>query len=319
MAIKQILWTEKYRPQKLDDLIVPNRIMEKFKGGITQHMLFTGSPGLGKTSAAWALIKEFNNPHLYINASTDTGIDVVRNRITDFCANRSIMDEPGLLKIVFLDEMDSSSESFYKALRATMELFAANTRFIATCNYINKIPAPLQSRFEVINFDFNSEEENELMKSYMKRIFGICKSEGITIEKEALVELVKRKFPDLRSMLNSLQGYYSEGLRNITVEDIKKYNSIYKDIYELVFNNIDTVKNYQYLLSEYSNKVDDVLSSLGSDFIDYVKTEKPNHIKDIPNFVIELTKYQSMRNTVIDNVLPMLACIFTFQNIVKGV
>lgn len=104
MAIKQILWTEKYRPQKLDDLIVPNRIMEKFKNGITQHMLFTGSPGLGKTSAAWALIKEFNNPHLYINASTDTGIDVVRNRITDFCANRSIMDEPGLLKIVFLDE-----------------------------------------------------------------------------------------------------------------------------------------------------------------------------------------------------------------------
>lgn len=110
MSIKTILWTEKYRPQSLKDLIVPKRIKEKFEQGVVQHLLLTGSPGSGKSSSAWALIKENKYPFIYINASKDTSIDVVRNRITDFCSTRSIIDEPGKLKIVFLDECLSIEE-----------------------------------------------------------------------------------------------------------------------------------------------------------------------------------------------------------------
>jgi DNA polymerase III delta prime subunit len=218
--IQNILLTEKYRPQNLDDLITPKRVGDKLSKGVYQHLLLHGSPGTGKTSAAKALVKHFKHPYLYINASTDTSVDVVRNRITDFCANRSIMDEPGKLKVIILDEIDGVSDQFFKALRATMDQFASNARFIATCNYINKVPDPIQSRFEMIDFDFTKEEETEIMKGYIVRILQICKEEGIGIDKLAAVELVKRKFPDLRNMLNQLQGFKSQGIEKITIDDI---------------------------------------------------------------------------------------------------
>ena len=317
--IQNLLLTEKYRPKNLDDLITPQRVTEKLSKGVYQHLLLYGSPGTGKTSAAKALVKHFKHPYLYINASTDTSVDVVRNRITDFCANRSIMDEPGKLKVIILDEIDGVSDQFFKALRATMDQFNVNARFIATCNYINKVPDPIQSRFEMIDFDFTKEEETEIMKKYIIRILQICKSESIGIDKLAAVELVKRKFPDLRNMLNQLQGFQSQGLKEITINDIKKFSSVYKDIYDLIIDNIDTVKNYQYMLSNYSNRTDDVLNSLGAEFIDYVIQERPSYSKFIPQIVVTVAKYQSQRISVIDPAVSMLACIYELQSIMNGV
>lgn len=319
MKIENILFTKKHAPKTLDELIVPKRIKSKLEKGIYQHLLFYGSPGTGKTSAASVMVKQFKHPYIYINASTDTSIDIIRTRITDFCANRSIIDEPGKLKVVFLDEIDGVSDQFFKALRATMDQFSINARFIATCNYINKVPEPIQSRFEVISFDFNKNEENELIKAYIVRLFQICKEEGISIEKEAMLELVRRKFPDLRSILNTIQGYYSQGKLMITVEDIKRFNSIYRDVYELVFNNIDSVKNYKFLVSEYSNQVDDVLSSFSSELIEYMKMEQPQAMKYLPQIILTVTKYQAMRTQVIDVILPLLSCVYELQNIVRGV
>lgn len=316
--IHNILLTEKYRPQNLNDLITPQRVTDKLSKGVYQHLLLFGSPGSGKTSAAKALVKQFSHPYLYINASTDTSVDVVRNRITDFCANRSIMDEPGKLKIIILDEIDGVSDQFFKALRATMDQFSQNARFIATCNYINKVPAPIQSRFELIDFDFTKEEEAEIMKGYILRILHICKEEGLGIDKYAAVELVKRKFPDLRSMLNVIQGFKSQGIEKINVDDIKRFNSIYKDIYDLVLDNTDPVKNYQYLLSNYSNRIDDVLSSLGSEFIQYIQQERSSCISYIPQIVVTVAKYQSQRQFVIDPAISMLACCYEIQSILNG-
>jgi replication factor C small subunit len=317
--IQNLLLTEKYRPKSLDDLITPNRVGDKLSKGVYQHLLFYGSPGTGKTSAAKALVKHFGHPYLYINASTDTSVDVVRNRITDFCANRSIMDEPGKLKVIILDEIDGVSDQFFKALRATMDQFNINARFIATCNYINKVPDPIQSRFEMIDFDFSKEEETEIMKKYIMRILQICKEETIGIEKHAAVELVKRKFPDLRNMLNTLQGFQSQGLKEITVNDIKKFSSVYKDIYDLIMDNTDTVKNYQYMLSNYSNRTDDVLNSLGAEFIEYITQERQSYTKFIPQIVVTVAKYQSQRQAVIDPAISMLACCYELQSILNGV
>lgn len=316
--IQNILLTEKYRPKNLNDLITPKRVADKLSNGVYQHLLFFGSPGCGKTSAAKALVKHFNHPYLYINASTDTSVDIVRNRITDFCANRSIMDEPGKLKVIILDEIDGVSDQFFKALRATMDQFATNARFIATCNYINKVPDPIQSRFELIDFDFSKEEESEIMKGYIMRILQICKEEGISIDKHAAVELVKRKFPDLRNMLNQLQGFKSQGVEIITVEDIKKFSSVYKDIYDLIIDNTDPVKNYQYLMSNYGNRVDDVLSSLGAEFIQYIQQERSSYISFIPQIVVTVSKYQSQRQHVIDPAISMLACCYEIQSILNG-
>ena len=151
------LFTEKYRPKNLDSLILPERVMKKFMNGVQQNMLFAGSPGTGKTSTAKALVNQYDLPYLYINASTDTSVDVIRTRITDFCSTMSILDDRDKFKVVILDEIDGVSDQFFKALRATMDQFNVNARFIATCNYINKVPDPIQSRFEMIDFDFSKD------------------------------------------------------------------------------------------------------------------------------------------------------------------
>jgi DNA polymerase III delta prime subunit len=312
------LFTEKYRPSTLEQLILPDAVMNKFKDGLVQNMLLTGSPGTGKTSCAKAIVNQFKLPYLYINASTDTSVDVIRTRITDFCSTVSIMDEPGMFKVVILDEIDGVSDQFFKALRATMETFASNSRFIATCNYINKLPDPILSRFEVINFDFDKEEENELTKKYIRRVYDICKQEEMTIEKEALVEFVRRNFPDLRSTLNKLQGYKTQGTNNITVGDVKRFNSVYKDVFELVFNETDPAKNYQMLVSNYSNRIDDILQTLGEEFIEYIQQEQLQSVKHIPQIIISVAKHQAQRVHVIDPVITMLSCIYEIQGIIKS-
>lgn len=311
--IENLLFTEKYRPKNLDNLIVPQRIREKFENGINTNLLFTGSGGVGKTTSAKALVNQFEHPYLYINASVDTGIDIIRNRITDFCTTRSLTGDNSKLKIVILDEVDGVSDAFFKGLRASMDQFAKNTRFIATCNYINKIPDPIQSRFEVIDFNFTKIEETELKKEYIKRILQICKHEDIKINKYAAVEIVKRKFPDLRSILNMLQGYKNENIDEITVDNIKQHASVYKDVYDLIFDGSDPVKNYQYLVSNYSSKVDDILAALGTEFINYIITDKEEYKKFIPQISILVAKYQSQRNQVIDEVITLLACVYEIQ------
>jgi DNA polymerase III delta prime subunit len=312
------LFTEKYRPKNLDDLILPDRVMTKFKDGLVQNMLFAGSPGTGKTSTAKAVVNQFNLPYLYINASTDTSVDVIRTRIIDFCSTVSIMDAPGAFKVVILDEVDGVSDQFFKALRATMEQFASNSRFIATCNYINKIPDPVLSRFEVINFDFDKQEESELTKKYIKRVYHICKEEGLTIEKDALVEFVRRNFPDLRSTLNKLQGFKTQGTTTIAVDDVKRFNSVFKDVFELIFNETDPAKNYQTLVGNYANRVDDVLQSLGEEFIEYINQEQAQSNKHIPRVIISVAKHQAQRVDVIDPVITMLSCVYDIQTIIRS-
>ena len=312
------LFTEKYRPSNLEQLILPDAVMNKFKDGLVQNMLFAGSPGTGKTSCAKAIVNQFKLPYLYINASTDTSVEVIRTRIIDFCSTVSIMDGPGMFKVVILDEVDGVSDQFFKALRATMEQFASNSRFIATCNYINKLPDPILSRFEVINFDFDKEEENELTKKYIRRVYDICKQEEMTIEKDALVEFVRRNFPDLRSTLNKLQGFKTQGTTAITVDNVKKFNSVYKDVFELVFNETDPAKNYQMLVSNYSNRVDDILQTLGEEFIEYIQQEQLQSVKHIPQIIISVAKHQQQRVHVIDPVITMLSCVYEIQGVIKS-
>lgn len=311
------LFTEKYRPKNLDDLILPDRVMKKFVNGVSQNMLFAGSPGTGKTSTAKALVAQYDLPYLYINASTDTSVDVIRTRITDFCSTMSILDDRDKFKVVILDEVDGVSDQFFKALRATMEQFASNSRFIATCNYINKLPDPILSRFEVLNFDFDKEEESELTKKYIKRVYNICNDEGMTIEKPALVEFVRRNFPDLRTTLNKLQGYKTQGTNNITIDDVKRFNSVYKDVFELIFNETDPAKNYKVLVSEYANRVDDVLQTLGEEFIEYIQAEKATAVKFIPQIIIAVAEHQAQRVHVIDPVITMLSLVYKIQTIVR--
>ena len=317
MNPKKALWTERYRPTSLDELIVPNRIYSKINKGLYQNFLFYGSPGTGKTSAAKVLSGE--NPTLYINCSVETGVDTVRTKIMEWCSTLSVIDGEKKLKVVILDEFDGVSDAYMKALRGTIEQYHQTARFIATCNYFNKIPDNIQSRFECINFDFNEDEETEVEKKYYKRTYDILKTEGMDIEKEALVELVKRKFPDLRSIVSSLQGYHAEGKSKITLDDVKKFNGVFKDLYIHILNpSNDESKNYSYLVSTYSSKVDDIVQALGTDFIEYIQMEAPQLMRKVGEICYEVNSHSHQLRFVIDPVVTMLSLVYKIQSIIRS-
>jgi DNA polymerase III delta prime subunit len=314
----QELFTEKFRPKKLEQMILPDRIMKLVeKGELHQNVLFYGPPGLGKTSLAKVLTEKY--PTLYINVSDETGVDVIRDRIKTWCGTSSLMDGKDQIKVVLLDEMDGASEQFYKALRAVIEKYAHLARFVGTCNYINKVPEPIQSRFTMVPFDFASKaEEDEVFKLVAKRTYMIMSKAGIKIDKPALLEFTKRNFPDMRKILNKVQSWYIMGIKEVNMEDIKQLNYSFSDVFKMACGKPDAYENYKFLVANYSSKIDDVLASLGSELPEYIQENHQTQIGKLPLIIIEVAQHQAQRVQVIDPTVTMLACIFKIQTILNS-
>ena len=311
--LKSILWEEKYRPQNLKELIVPQRIRNIFEKGVVQSMLLYGTAGIGKTSAAKAICKQFGHNTLYLNMSETTGVDTIRETIMEFAMNQSVLHYDNPIKVVIMDEMDGMSGPAYAALRATMEKCSVNTRFIGTCNYIEKIPDPIQSRFTTIDFNFTSDEMKEVQAGQMRRVIEICKKEGINITKEAIYKLVVTYFPDFRGIVKKLQRFSLEVKKNITEADIKDTASEYSELYEMVITQDNPVENYKFVMKKYSNCVDEAIASLGYPFIEYILKSRPNLMGKIPAISVLSAKYQQNLKNCIDPVVVLLANIFELQ------
>jgi len=277
----QELLTEKLRPKELKHMILPQRINNIFLNGLGHNVLLSGSPGCGKTTLAKILASPF--PHLFINVSDESSVDTIRNKINDFCSSMSVLDGKSSKKIVVLDEFDGASDQFYKALRGTIEKFAGNTRFIATCNYINKIPEAIQSRFEVIDFNpVDSSEETALKDEWKNRI-----------------------------------SWMIEGVKEVDSQKIKEFGWSYEDLYKMLVDSKDPVKNYQILVGEYSGKVDDIMSALGNEFIDWIIGNKPELSKIIPGVIILVASHQSQRTQVIDPMISLLSLFCSIQKLME--
>ena len=311
--LKTILWEEKYRPQNLKELIIPQRIRTLFENGVVQSMLLYGTAGIGKTSAAKAICKQFQHNTLYLNMSETTGVDTIRETIMEFAMNQSILHYDNPIKVVILDEMDGMSQQAYAALRATMEKCSVNTRFIGTCNYIEKIPDPIQSRFLMIDFNFTSEEINEVKKGQLLRVVEICRKEGLNITKDAVAKLVLTYYPDFRSIVKKLQRFSLEGKTNVGVDDIKDSASEYAELYDMIITQDNPVENYKFVMKKYSNCVDEAIAALGYPFVEYILKSKPNIMDKIPVITILNAKYQQNLKNCIDPVVVLLANIFELQ------
>ena len=311
--LKTILWEEKYRPQNLKELIVPQRIRTIFEKGVVQSMLLYGTAGIGKTSAAKAICKQFQHNTLYLNMSETTGVDTIRDTIMEFAMNQSILHYDNPIKVVILDEMDGMSQQAYAALRATMEKCSVNTRFIGTCNYVEKIPDPIQSRFLMIDFNFTSEEMKEVQGGQMRRVIEICKKEGLEISRDAIKKLVFTYFPDFRGIVKKLQRFALEGKNNIEESDIKDSASEYVELYEMVIMQDNPVENYKFVMKNYSNCVDEAIASLGYPFIEYILKAKPNLMGKIPVISVLNAKYQQNLKLCVDPVVVLLANVFELQ------
>ena len=310
------LLTEKLRPKKLEHMILPKRIKDAFANGLQQNVLLTGTPGSGKTSLAKILSND--SPRLFINVSDESSVDTVRDKITGFCSTISIMDETNAMKVVVLDEFDGASDQFYKALRGTMEKFAKNTRFVATCNWINKVPDPMKSRFEVFIFDpVNKDEEQELKDEWEKRIVLILNKLGISIDERATKSFVKKFYPDMRSALNCMQRWQIQGTTEITEEKVSESSWDYEELYEMLFQKLDPVKSYQIIAGQYSNSVGEVMESLGREFIEWIREKKSEKVQIIPAVLILVAQHQAQRTQVIDPVVSLLSLFYSIQKLTQ--
>jgi DNA polymerase III delta prime subunit len=211
--VNNLLWVEKYRPKTLSDCILPIDLAKVFQGmikeGTVPNMILYGKAGTGKTTVARALAHDLGADSIIINCSEENGIDTLRTKIRNYCSTVSLNGE---LKIVILDEFDyANAQSIQPALRGAIEEFANNCRFIMTCNYKNRIIDPLHSRCTGIDFTVPNSEKAQVASEVLKRIEFILNNEKISYDKQVLVNLVKKHFPDVRRIINELQRYSSSG------------------------------------------------------------------------------------------------------------
>jgi len=252
--MSDFIWVEKYRPKTIDDCILPQSIKNTFKdfvkSGQIPNMLLSGPPGIGKTTVAKALCHELGVDYYVINGS-DEGrfLDTVRNNAKNFASTVSLSSD-AKHKIIIIDEADNTGNDVQLLLRAFIEEFSNNCRFIFTCNYKNKIIEPLHSRCSVIDFGIKGKEKAEVANTFFKRLNIILEKEGCDADKKVLAELINKHFPDWRRVLNECQRYsisgkidsgilvhFSEVKVNDLLKNLKEKN--FPEVRKWVVDNLD--------------------------------------------------------------------------------
>ena len=303
--MSDFIWVEKYRPQKIEDCILPENIKKTFSDflnkGEIPNMLLAGPPGVGKTTVAKALCKELGVDYYVINGS-DEGrfLDTVRTNAKNFASTVSLTSD-SKHKVIIIDEADNTTSDVQLLLRASIEEFSKNCRFIFTCNYKNKIIEPLHSRCAVVEFGIQKKSKQEIAAKFFGRLVDILKQENIEADKKVLAELINKHFPDWRRVLNECQRYSVGG--KIDSGILAAFSDVAVD--DLI-KNLKT-KNFPEVRKWVNSNMDNDTSVLFRRIYDSLyESLVPN---TIPAAVLVIAKYQYQMAFVADQEINMLACL----------
>lgn len=318
MSVKSLLLWEKWRPKTLEDIILLPRIRNQFTLGVTQHYIFYGHYGTGKTSLARILIGRYSKdkPFMEVNCSEETSIDFLRDEISNFCKTKPMFETDSDIKYVFLDEFERVSANFQDAFKAFIERYNDKVRFIITTNHIEKISGGLKSRIKTIDFDCqNIDEERYLKKEMFLRIQNtILPKEEKDVKKEDLIRIVTKKFPDFRNILVELQDFLETGNSTIT-GNIS--NKVKQELYNAIFDyGADYDKTYHFLMGTFGpEKIDQMLKLLGRPFVEYISEKQPELISKLFECGYVITDYSPLLETNTDPIILGMTVIGKFRDI----
>ncbi len=299
------LWVERYRPRKIDDCILPDDTKKTFKEfvekGEIPNLLLAGPPGIGKTTIAKALCNELGADYYVINGS-DEGrfLDTVRNQAKNFASTVSLTGT-SKHKVIIIDEADNTGNDVQLLLRANIEAFYSNCRFIFTCNYKNKIIEPLHSRCAVIDFSIKGKEKTALAGSFFKRLQNILDEESIEYDQKVLAELVSKHFPDFRRVLNECQRYSAGGKIDAAILASFSDISVNELIKHLKDKNFTEVRKW--VVSNLDNDSSVILRRVYDACYDNLSPAS------IPAAVLVIAKYQYQIAFVADQEINLLAAL----------
>ena len=303
--MSDFIWVEKYRPKTIEECILPKTTKQTFQDfvekGEIPNMLLSGPPGIGKTTVAKALCHQLGADYYVINGS-DEGrfLDTVRNNAKNFASTVSLTSE-SKHKVIIIDEADNTTSDVQLLLRASIEEFSANCRFIFTCNYKNKIIQPLHSRCTVIDFAVNKRDKPTIAAQFFSRINDILDKENIRSDKKVVAELINKHFPDWRRVLNECQRYSAGG--EIDSGILASFSDV--SINDLTKNLKE--KNFSEVRKWVSTNLDNDTTLLFRRIYDsFYETLVAN---SIPAAVLILAKYQYQVAFVADQEINMLACL----------
>jgi len=306
MTQKQLasfLWMEKYRPTCISEMILPmatKRFFTKMvKNGEIPHLfLYSSSPGTGKTTAAFAICEELDVKPLYINCSSDTGIDTLRSRILKYATAKTLRAQK--TKIIILDEFDGAGDALQRALRSPLEKYANHCRFIITANYATRIINPLKSRCQDIDFNVTSKKvKDEVRGKIVKRLCGILGVEEVSYEQKTIEQIVDTYYPDMRKMLNIMQKYSDQNGR--IDDDIFSFCSVEDEFFDMIVNKQFT-KARQYVI-ESNFDIDELWRELYDKLLP--RLDKPQ----MAQALITIAKYQFWSSQVVDKEINFAACL----------
>ena len=297
------LWVEKYRPHTIEECVQPDDTKQVFRGFLEQgeipNLLLSGSAGVGKTTIAKALCEELGADSYVINGS-DEGrfLDTVRNQAKTFASTVSLTSS-SKHKVIIVDEADNTTPDVQLLLRAAIEEFQKNCRFIFTCNYKNKIIDPLHSRCSVVDFNVRGRDKQKLASEFFNKVKVILEMEMVKYEPKVIAEVVTKYFPDFRRTLNELQRYSACGIIDAGILTSGAEFSIEKLVGYLKVKEFTNMKKW--VSQNLDNEPQVIMRKVYDNLYQYLNPAS------IPEAVLIISEYQYKSSFVVDQEINMVA------------